>query len=173
VFNESWKKLEWKWRDFDFGRYWLHRDTRDGKMMFSRPSPLFRCHYRRNTANSVSRNNVFLSRVFRSDTVSVSRKQKREYKLRRSSLGVWHSLHYTVYSLSHPVHLMKSRRMRESEHVARMWEIRNTYKIIIGKRERKRPFRTHGRKWGDNIKAEFDEIGCEDVEWIKLAEDSN
>jgi hypothetical protein len=31
--------------------------------------------------------------------------------------------------------------------------------------------RDHWRRWEDNIKMDFQEVGCEDMEWIELALD--
>jgi hypothetical protein len=39
-------------------------------------------------------------------------------------------------------------------------EMRNAYKILIGKPEEKRPIGGPRRRW---------ETGCEDVDWIQLA----
>jgi len=33
------------------------------------------------------------------------------------------------------------------------------------------PLGRHGRKWEDNIKMELQEIGCDGMDWIDLAED--
>jgi hypothetical protein len=35
-----------------------------------------------------------------------------------------------------------------------------TFKVLVGKSEGKRPFVIHGRKWEDNIKTDYKEIGC-------------
>jgi hypothetical protein len=40
-----------------------------------------------------------------------------------------------------------------------MGEMRNVYKILIGKAERKRPLGRPRRKWEDNIKMHFRETG--------------
>jgi hypothetical protein len=37
------------------------------------------------------------------------------------------------------------------ESVARTWQVRNAYKISIGKSERKKPFGGHRCRWKDNI----------------------
>jgi hypothetical protein len=44
-----------------------------------------------------------------------------------------------------------------------MGEINNTYKILIGKCERKRPLRTPRHRWEDSIKTDLTEIGYEVV----------
>jgi hypothetical protein len=41
--------------------------------------------------------------------------------------------------------------------------MRNAYKILVEKSERKKPLRRPRRKWEDNIKMNIREIGLEDV----------
>ena len=41
----------------------------------------------------------------------------------------------------------------------------------MGKPEGKRPFGRHRRKWEDNIKMDFQEVGCGGMDWIDLAQD--
>jgi hypothetical protein len=43
--------------------------------------------------------------------------------------------------------------------VTRMGEKRNAYRILVGKRERKRPSGRPRRRWEDNIKISLREIG--------------
>jgi hypothetical protein len=52
-----------------------------------------------------------------------------------------------------------------------MWEMRNTYKSLVGNTEGKRPLRRPTRRWENNIKSDLREIGLEDVDWIHLARD--
>jgi hypothetical protein len=40
-----------------------------------------------------------------------------------------------------------------------MGKIRNSYGVLIGKSEGKRPTEKHGRKWEENIKMYLKEIG--------------
>jgi hypothetical protein len=40
-----------------------------------------------------------------------------------------------------------------------------------GKPEGKRPLGRPRRRWEDNIKMEFQEVGCGGVDWIELAQD--
>jgi hypothetical protein len=49
-----------------------------------------------------------------------------------------------------------------------MGEMRNVYKIFIGKPEGKRPLRRAGHRWGNNIKMDLRKIGLEGVNWIFL-----
>jgi hypothetical protein len=55
----------------------------------------------------------------------------------------WRRLHneelHNLYNLPSVIRTIKSRRMRWVEHVARMGEMRNTYNILVGKPEEKRP----------------------------------
>jgi hypothetical protein len=45
-----------------------------------------------------------------------------------------------LYSTPNIVRVIKSRRMRWVGHVARMWERRGIYRVLVGKPEGKRPF---------------------------------
>jgi ribosome biogenesis protein Tsr3 len=65
---------------------------------------------------------------------------------------------------------MKLRRMRWTEHVARM-EKRNAYRLLVGKPEGKRPLGRPRRRWVDNIGMDLVEVEWGDVEWIGLAQD--
>jgi hypothetical protein len=50
---------------------------------------------------------------------------------------------------------IKSRRMRWAGNVARMGEMRNTYSILVGKPEGKRPLGRPRHGWVDNIKMDL------------------
>jgi hypothetical protein len=50
-------------------------------------------------------------------------------------------------------------------------EKRNTYRIFIGRPEGKRPLGRPRRKWMDNIKTDFREIGWDGMGWIHLGQD--
>jgi hypothetical protein len=43
----------------------------------------------------------------------------------------------------------------------------------LGKTERKRPLGRLRRRGEDNIKIDLQEVGCEDRDWIELAQDKN
>ena len=43
--------------------------------------------------------------------------------------------------------------------------------VIVGKSERKRPLGRPRRRWEDNIKLDIQEMGCECMDWIDLAQD--
>jgi len=48
--------------------------------------------------------------------------------------------------------------MRWAGHVARTGEMRNSYKILEGKSEGKRPLGRPGRRWEDNIRMDLREV---------------
>jgi len=54
-------------------------------------------------------------------------------------------------------------------YVARTGERRVVYRILVGKREGKRLFGRPRRRWEDNIKMDFQEVGCGDMDRIDLA----
>ena len=43
----------------------------------------------------------------------------------------------------------------------------------MGKPGRKRPLGRSGHRWEDNIKMDLQEVGCEGVDWVELAQDRN
>jgi len=61
--------------------------------------------------------------------------------------------------------------MRWAEHVARMRERTDLYRVLVGKPEGRRPRGRPRLRWGDNIKTDLQEVGCGDMDWIKLAQD--
>ena len=69
------------------------------------------------------------------------------------------------------VRVIKSRRMRWAGHVARMEEGRGVHKVLVGKREGKRPLGRPRRRWKDNIKMDLQEVGRGCGDWMELAED--
>ena len=69
------------------------------------------------------------------------------------------------------VWIIKSRRMRWAVHVARMRERTNVYRVLVEKPGGKRPLGRHARRWEDNIKMDFQEVGCGVMDWIELAQD--
>jgi hypothetical protein len=76
--------------------------------------------------------------------------------------GEWRKLHNEELNDPHCspniVRVIKSRRMRWAGHVARMG--RGVYRVLMGKREGKRPFGRPRRRWQDNIKLDIQEMGC-------------
>jgi hypothetical protein len=74
---------------------------------------------------------------------------------------------FDLYSSPSIIRIIKSRRKRWAGHVAQMGEKRNTYRLLIGKPEGKRPLRRPRCRWIDNLL----EIGFGGVDWIGLAQD--
>jgi len=87
----------------------------------------------------------------------------------------WRKLHNVElnYMNSSPsiVRVIKSRRMRWVGHLARMEESRGAYRVLVGKSEGKRPLGRTRRRWEDNIKMGFQEVGYGSMDWIELAQD--
>ena len=88
--------------------------------------------------------------------------------------GEWRKLYNEdlrdLYSLPNIVRVVKSRRMRWAGHVARMGEGRGVHRIQVGKREGKGQLGRPRRRWEDNIKMDFREVG-EGGDWIELAQE--
>jgi hypothetical protein len=78
---------------------------------------------------------------------------------------------HDLYSSPSIVRIMKLKRMRCAEHVARMGEKRNAYRLLVGKSEGKRPLGRPRRRWLDSIRMDLVEVGWGDVDWIGLAQD--
>ena len=78
--------------------------------------------------------------------------------------GEWRKLHNeklnVLYSSLNIVRVVKSRRMRWAEHVARMGEGRGVYRVLVGRPEGKRALGRPRRRWEDNIKMDLQEMGC-------------
>jgi len=55
--------------------------------------------------------------------------------------------------------------------VARMGEGRGVHRVLVGKPEGKGPLGRPRRRWEDNIKMDFQEVGGGCGDWIKLAQD--
>jgi hypothetical protein len=67
--------------------------------------------------------------------------------------------------------MMKSRRMRWAEHVARMREKRNFYRLLVGYPERKKPIARTRSRYVDSIKMDVGEIEWVGIDGIGLAQD--
>jgi hypothetical protein len=78
---------------------------------------------------------------------------------------------HNLYSSPDIIRQVKSRRMRWAEHVARMREERNVYKVLMGKPEGKRPLGRLRCRWEYGIRMDLREIGFGGVDWIRLSQD--
>jgi hypothetical protein len=54
-----------------------------------------------------------------------------------------------------------------------MGKMRNANTIFVGKSEGKRPLGRPSRRWKDSIRVYVSEIGCADVDWMLLTQDSH
>ena len=61
--------------------------------------------------------------------------------------------------------------MRWAGHVARMGEEKGAYRVLVGKPEGKRPLGIPRRRCVDNIRMDLQEVACEYMDWIELAQD--
>ena len=63
--------------------------------------------------------------------------------------------------------------MRWAGHVARMAERRGAYRVLLGRRDGKRPLGRPKLRWEDNINMDLQQVGWEVMNWIDLASDSD
>ena len=88
---------------------------------------------------------------------------RRLFGPKRDIPGEWRKLQNEelndVYCSPNIVRVRKSRRMRWAGHVVRMGEGRDVYRVLVGKREVKRPLGRPGRRWEGNIKMDLQEAG--------------
>jgi hypothetical protein len=103
---------------------------------------------------------------------------RRIFEPRRDEVaGDWRKLPnkelHNLYSLPNIIRMIKTRRMRWVEHITLTREIRNAFRILVGKPEGKRPQgrRRPRRRWVDNIKMDVGEIGWDGSDYIELAQD--
>ena len=47
------------------------------------------------------------------------------------------------------------------------------YRVLVGKPEGKTPLGRPRREWEDNIKVDLQQVRCEGMDWMELAEDRN
>jgi len=92
------------------------------------------------------------------------------------TIGVeWRKLHIVelkdLYSSPNIVRAIRSRRMRWAGHVACLEERRGVYMVLVGKPEGKRQLGRPRRRWEDKIKMDLQDVGCEGMDWIELAQD--
>jgi len=89
--------------------------------------------------------------------------------------GEWRKLHNEelndLYSSLNILRVIKWRRIRWTGHVARVEKGRGVYRVLVGKPQGKRLLGRPRRRWEDNIKKDFQEVGCGVMDWIELAHD--
>jgi hypothetical protein len=88
--------------------------------------------------------------------------------------GGWRKLRneelHNLYSSPSIIRFIKPRRMRLAGHVARMWEKKNVYGLLVGKSDGRRPLGRTRHSSIDNIKMDLLEVGLGVVDWIGLAQ---
>jgi hypothetical protein len=81
---------------------------------------------------------------------------------REEVAGRWRSLHnaelHNLYTSMNIVSVINSRRMRWVGHVARMGEMRNANRILVGRPEGRRPHERPRLTWEDNIRMDLRKI---------------
>jgi hypothetical protein len=78
-----------------------------------------------------------------------------------------------MYFSPNIIRIIKSKRARRTDHVARMAEKRNAHGIFVGKPEGKRPLQGLRNMLEDNIKMDVREIEWGGMDWIHLVQDRN
>jgi hypothetical protein len=88
--------------------------------------------------------------------------------------GVWRKLHNEELNDMYSPNIfwvIKSRRMGWAGHVARVWERRDMYRVLVRIPEIKRPLGRPRHRWEDNNKMDLQEVGCGGMDWIELVQD--
>ena len=55
----------------------------------------------------------------------------------------------------------------------RVWVRREVYRVLVGKPEGRRPLGRPRCRWVNNIRMDFQEVGCGYMDWIGLAQDTD
>ena len=66
---------------------------------------------------------------------------------------------------------LKSRWLSWVEHVAHMEQSRNTYRVLVGRYEGKRPLGKLSNNWEENNEIDLMEVGCNARNWLDLGQD--
>jgi hypothetical protein len=130
----------------------------------------------KNLKIKIYRNIILLVVLFGCETWSLTLREERRLRVfenkvlgrvfgskRDEVTGEWRKLHNgelnALYFSPNFVRMMKSRRMRWTEHVARMEEGRDVFRVLVGKPGAKRPLGRPRYEWEDNIKMDLQEVG--------------
>ena len=98
---------------------------------------------------------------------------RRRFGLRGDEVtGEWRRLHNEelkdLYCSPNIVRVIKSRRMRWAGNVALMGEESGVYRALVGKPDGRRPLGRPRRRWVDNIRMEFQEVGYGYMDWPRI-----
>lgn len=77
---------------------------------------------------------------------------------------------HDLYASPDIVRVIKSRRLRWAEHVARMEEGRTALGVIMGRPEGRRPLGRPRRRWQNNVRMDLGELGVAGDGWIHVAQ---
>jgi len=110
---------------------------------------------------------VFENRVLR--RIFVPSRDEVTGELRKAHNEELNDLYYSP----NIVRVTKSRRIRWAGHVTCIGERKGVYRVLVGKPEVKRPLGRPRRIGEDNIKMDLQEVGCEGMDWIELAQDTD
>jgi hypothetical protein len=67
--------------------------------------------------------------------------------------------------------IIRKNQVKEDEISRACREKKNAYRILVGKSEGKTLLGRTGRRWEDNIRMYFREVGWDGMDWIHLAQD--
>jgi hypothetical protein len=79
--------------------------------------------------------------------------------------------YHNLYASPDNTRLVKSGMMTRAGHVACIGQMRNAYKVLVGKPESKRPLGRTRRKWAYNIRTGLREIEWRGENWIHLTQE--
>ena len=98
---------------------------------------------------------------------------KRGHKI-QENYADWHVLEFwpLLYLLFHLLlWVITSRKKRWARHVARMWEGRDAYNVLMGRPEGRKPLWRPRSEWEKNIKMNLHAVGWRGRDFISVAED--
>jgi len=87
----------------------------------------------------------------------------------------WRRLHNEelndMYRSPYINRMTKSRRTEWAGHVARKGERRAVYRVLVRRREGRRPLGSPRHRWEDNIKKNLEYVGWGGMDWIALVQE--